>query len=526
MLIHGYYLLLTIEKPADGGDYIEGAVGSPQYINPILAPSNNIDQDLSRIIFSSLFKHDQSGNLQGDLAQTYEVGDFGKVIDIWLKDNALWHDGEKVTADDVLFTIKLIQDPAFKSPLRPTFSGVDVQKIDDYYLRLVLKDPYAPFVASLTFGILPKHLWQNVSASQFPLHGLNLKPVGSGPYAFSEIKKDKEGNIQSITLEVNKKYYDQPGHLETLKFVFFQSQKKLLEALGQGVVEGLNSFSLQLMDSLPDYGLQVYSVKSPRFFAIFLNQTQSTALANKNIRLALNYATNKKEIVDRVIKNQGYELYGPLTQGILGFNENIEKYEFNQQKANELLDEAGWKDSNGDGIREKGDENLALGLVTLDWPELKEAAQLIKEQWSQVGVNVDLAIEDNATLQQTIIRPRQYQALLFGEVSLKEPDLFAFWHSSHKTDPGFNIALYDNPTADKLLIEARQEMSLDNRISKYQEFQRILVKDAPAVFLYSQNYVFAVNKKIKGINLEFLNLPSERFDSINQWHIKTQRVLK
>ncbi|PJE60034.1 MAG: hypothetical protein COU85_00425 [Candidatus Portnoybacteria bacterium CG10_big_fil_rev_8_21_14_0_10_44_7] len=526
LLVHGYYLSLTIEQPAVGGQYTEGMLGSPQYLNPALA-NNDIDRDLTRIIFSSLFKQDQNNNLTGDLADRYEIGDFGKIIDVWLKDNVVWHDGEKLTADDIIFTIKTIQDPAFKSPLRPNLSGIEIEKIDDYYLRFRLKTYYAPFLQNLTFGILPKHLWQNISASQFPLHELNLKPVGSGPFSFATIKKNKDGEIKSINLTAFADYFTGRPYLKNLTFNFYRDQETMLNDLNQGVIEGLNYISPSLLSTIKDRtALVPHILKLPRYFAVFLNQNQSTALANRNVRLALNYATDKQKIVDQALQGYGQVIDGPIIPGILGYQEQPPTFTFDQQKTRDILAQDGWSDQNGDGFLEKGAETLALGIVTLDWPELKKTAELLKEAWEAVGIKVDLNFEDIASLQQTVIRPRQYQALIFGEILAKEPDPFAFWHSSQKTDPGLNIALYDNQQADKLLSDARQELDEKTRQTDYRQFEQLIVKDVPAVFLYTQNYLFVVKKSIAGIRMEFANTPAERFNFINEWYIKTERAWK
>lgn len=524
-LVHAYYLNGTTEQPTRGGDYREGMVGFPQYLNPVLAASNDTDRDLSRIIYSSLFKQNKNNELVGDLVDRYEIGDFGKIIDIWLKDNVLWHDGEKLTAEDVIFTIKTIQDPAFKSPLRPNLSGVTVEQMEDGYIRFTLKSYYAPFLQNLTFGILPKHLWQNISASQFPLHELNLKPVGSGPFYFDSLKKNKDGEIKSIALNAFKKYFDGTPYLKELIFYFYPSLPDLVTDLNQGIIEGLNFVPLSLLDTIEQkQSLEVYKTSLPRYFAVFLNQNQSTALANKNVRLALNYATDKQEIVDRALRGYGQIINGPILPGILGYQEEESFYPFNPEESRRILAEDGWVEE--EGVLKKGEEILAIGLVTLDWPELKETAELLKSQWEAVGIKVDLSFEDIATLQQTVIRPRQYQALLFGEVMAKEPDPFPFWHSSQKTDPGLNIALYDNSEVDKLLSVARQELDEQKRAQQYQSFEKLILKDAPAVFLYTQDYLFAVKRQLHSVSLDFANTPAERFNFVDDWYIKTERVWK
>ncbi len=524
--MHGYYLAGTVLEPSSGGQYIEGAIGYPRYINPVLAPSNDVDRDLVKLTFSSLFKYNRDGNLEGDLAESYNVGDFGKIIDVFVRKNVAWSDGAKLTADDVLFTIQLIQDPAFKSPLRPNLSGIEVEKLNDYSLRFKLKNYYAPFLQNLTFGILPKKIWQDSSASQFPLNELNLRPISCGPYIFSELQKDKDGTVTSLTLKANNNYFGEKAFLKTIQFQFFGNQDQLLGALNKGDIEGINNVPIPWLDNFKNFpSLQIHSFGMPRYFAIFFNQNQSLALSDRNVRMALNYATDKDAIVEKAIKGQGYKIGGPLLPGLPGYTPNYDPYKFNQETAKKLLDQAGWE-VGADGLRQKGAEKLSIGIAVPDWPEMKEAAEIIKNQWKEVGVNTELQIEDSSTLQQTILRPRQYQAIFFGEILSKEPDPFAFWHSSQKTDPGLNISLYDNKVADQLLSDARQEFDSQKRAEEYAKFQDLLTNDVPAVFLYSQNFIFAANKQIKGIGMNLINMPSDRFNNVNEWYTKTKRVLK
>jgi len=185
-----FYYLKTQAIATYGGEYIEGIVGQPTHINPIISASNNADDDLSQIIFSSLFKYDSQGSITNDLADSYEISDDKTQYSIHLKKGVLWHDGQELTAADVLFTINLISDPAYKSPLRSNWQGIETSSSDDYSLNFQIKTPYTGFLNNLTFGILPKHIWESVAPEKFSLTDLNLEPIGSGPYKYSSFQKD------------------------------------------------------------------------------------------------------------------------------------------------------------------------------------------------------------------------------------------------------------------------------------------------------------------------------------------------
>ena len=524
------YLDKTEALPDYGGTYEEGIIGQPRFLNPVLAQINDADRDLTQIIFSSLLKHDGRGNLIPDLAKNYEIKENGLVYEFFLKENIKWHDGETLTADDIVFTINTIQNPEYKSPLRINWNGVKVEKIDDYAVRFKLNNIYAPFLHNMTVGILPKHLWAGISAQNFHLAQYNHEPVGSGPYKFKELKQNKSGVIQSIELKKNKDFYLKDPYIENLIFEFFQNEETAIQALNKKQVDGLNFFSAAQQSKIQNKSANIYRINLPRYYAVFFNQTKTKVLSDKTARLALAYATDKKEIIEKILNNEGLIADSPLLPNSLGYTKEIKIYDFAPEHAKNILRADGWKDTDGDGILEKkiNNENLKfeITLVTADWPELIKAANLIKEQWGKIGAKINLEIAGLGAIQEDYIRPREYQAILFGEVLGSDPDPFAFWHSSQKRDPGLNLALYDNEKIDKVLEEARQNLDKKIRIEKYEEFQKLLVDDVPAVFLYSPAYLYPVNKKVKGVSLENLPLPSYRFSQIENWYIKTKRVEK
>lgn len=531
-LIFDYYQSRTIVMPAEGGQYVEGIVGRPRFINPILSQASDADRDISELVFSGLLEYDSSGELKPSLAQSYKT-EGNKVYVFSLKPDIKWHDNENFSADDVVFTIGLIQNPDYKSPLRPNWQGVQVEKIDDLTVKFTLPAPYAPFLENLTVGILPKHIWQNISASAFPLADYNLQPVGAGPFRFKNIQKDKLGSVNSLTLEAWPQYHGQKLYLSQIIFKFYDGEDELLNAFEKREIEGMSFVSAKNLErASKSETINVLSLNLPRYYAVFFNQTNSKPLADKNVRLALQYATNKQEIIEKVLLGKGTPVDSPLPSELLSIAESVKKYDFSIEKAKEVLAAGGWRDSNGDGILEKTFENentptpLEISIVTTQWPELVQAAQIIQEQWQKVGAKINLEILDIGEIQQNKIIPRNYQAILFGEVLGLIPDPFSFWHSSQKKYPGLNLALYDNPDADKLLEDARQILDAKERTKKYAEFQKLIVNDVPAVFLYSPSYLYAVGKKIKGIEIKNIATPSQRFNGVENWHIQTKRGWK
>lgn len=535
-MLCGIYASKTQIKPQAGGKYTEGILGQPRYINPILAQTNDTDRDLVQLIFSSLFKYDGQGNLIPDLAQDYNISDDGLVYDVFLKKDIVWHNGEPLTADDVIFTIKTIQNSEYKSPLRVNWQGVIVEKTGDFAVRFKLSNIYAPFLHNLTVAMLPKHLWSGISAQNFPLAEYNLKPIGSGPYKFKGINKDKNGEIKSIELIRNEYFYlannaygEIQPFIKKIKLKFYNNQADLIKACQKRQIDGLSFLPAENQNNI-EARCNIHQISLPLYYAVFFNQTKNKPLADKTVRLALSHSINKEEIIADVLKGKGIAVDSPLLPGWMGYSPETKIYDFSPEHSKNILKDGGWIDTDEDNIREKeinGKKvNLEVNLLTADRPELKQTALLIKEYWEKIGVRTTLKIVGATAIQQDYIRPREYDALLFGEALSADPDPFAFWHSSQKKDPGLNLSLYQNKDADKLLEEARQTMSQEDRIQKYIKFQQLLTDDIPAIFLHSSTYLYPVSKKIKGISLKRLTTYSQRFSQIENWYIKTDRVWK
>jgi len=619
-LLVNFYFQNTEIKPAPEGIFTEGVVGPPQYINPIYSPLNDVDQDLTELLFSGLMKYDGKGEIVSDLADC-QVQEGGKIYECNLKENIFWHDGKKLTVDDVIFTIKIIQDPEYNSPLRANWLGVEIERISDSAIRFKLKNPYPPFLEYLTLKILPKHIWEKISAKNFPLSEQNLKPIGSGPYQFKELKKNELEKPLSLTLVSNPNYYGKTPNLSQITFKFFEKEEDLIWAFHTKEIQGFSISDPKNYKLLKEYCCS-FAFSLPRYFAIFFNPDKSKVLAEKEVREALNYGINKKEILENKLYNQGKIVDSPILPEIYGFSSPIKIYQFDLEKAKEILENAGFKE-NEIGVREKtikkevefqfktdlklgsrgkeveelqkclandpeiypgGEitgffgnltkeavirfqekykeeildpwgfekgtgmvskttreklnkicfetpaENLPLSfsLTTVNQPLLIEIANLLKEQWENLGANVEIKTFDPMTLEleKEIIKPREYEAFLFGQALSLILDPYPFWHSSQKRDPGLNLALYENKTADKLLEEARKTQNLQERTKKYEEFQNVLINDAPVVFLFNPDYLYFVSPEIKGITPKIIASPSQRFSEIEDWYIKTHRVLK
>ncbi|MDD5084035.1 MAG: ABC transporter substrate-binding protein [Candidatus Moranbacteria bacterium] len=519
------YMSVTKPLPASGGTYTEGVVGQPSYINPLLSQTSEADADIANIIYSGLFSYDTQGQLKPNLADHYEVSEDGMTYTVTLKDNVKWHDGQTLNAEDVAFTFNIVKDPAYKSPLRQNWQGVDVVADGDKTLVFTLKKPYFGFLENLTVGILPKHIWENIAPEKFPLAEYNLSPVGSGPYQFYDFKKDSNGNILTYEVRAFPEYFDKVPYISKVIFHFYIDGDEMVDAYNRREVMGVSNVVAEQEARLQDRkSTRIAELHQPRLFAVFFNGIKSVALAHKEVRQALAYGTNRQEIIDQVLAGYGDPLSSPFLAQMKGFSSDESVDIFDKDRAASILENNGWVMK--DGVREKGGSQLSFTLTTPDWPELVKTADILRKQWEDLGAKVDVRVLSVSDLQQNVLRPREYDALLFGEATSFNSDPYSFWHSSQKHDPGLNLSLFDNKDADDLLATARETLGDDERLQKYKQFRDILTEEMPAVFLYSPSYLYVVNSQVQGIDVESINMPSARLQNMPQWFIKTDRVLK
>ncbi len=518
----------VVEIPASGGSISEGVIGYPRFINPLLSISD-ADKDMVALVYSGLLKATPDGRLENDLAKEWKVSNDGLVYTFRLKDNIYFHDGTPITTDDVLFTIQKAQDSLLKSPRAIHWKGVVVNKIDDKQISFTMKEPYAPFLENATLGILPKHIWKNATSDEFQFSQFNTEPVGSGPYKINKIIRTS-GLPTSYKLQSFKGYVSGEPYIKTILMHFYANEKEAVNAFNGGTVENLHGLSADIIDKLKIKGTRIEKTTLPRIFGVFFNQNQATILADKNVRLALDMTADRNRIVKDVLGSYGSAINSPIP-----FDKNSQKknYEITSEVldvANTLLDKAGWKMSSTTNFREKKDKKqtipLEFTLSTTDTDDLKSTANILALNWAKIGVKVNVKIFEYGDFSQNIMRPRKYDAILFGEIIGRDLDLYPFWHSSQRNDPGLNMSLYANITADKLLEDAKKIYAIKDRAQKYFDFEQEVQKDIPAVFLYSPDFIYVVSDSIKNINIGEITSPHERFLKISDWYINTDKVWK
>ncbi|MBI3742007.1 MAG: peptide ABC transporter substrate-binding protein, partial [Chloroflexi bacterium] len=417
----------TIERPDFGGTHIEGVAGKPSAINPIFSEYNDVDRDLTALIFTGLTRADENGRIQPDLATRWTVSPDGLVYTFTLRADVRWHDGERFDAQDVLSTISAIQAPDSKAPpaLSIFWRTVAVTRVDSLTLRFQLTQAYAPFLEFTTIGILPAHLLKDVSSADLAAQPFNRRPIGTGAFQFLEATGD------SLTLEANPSYYGARPYLARIQFKFYPDYESVFAAFNRGEVEGVSRI-------LPSYltkarattNLKMYTTRLSGYTLIFLNLSKAP-FQDKQVRQALLSAIDRTHLVNDILLGQGIVAASPIEPGSWANDSSIKPYPYDIAKANQLLDAAGWSARGADGTRQKDGRAFAFTLHTNDDPTRIALVQEIAKAWQNVGVKAVIQPMPPTQLVQNILRPRQFDAVLYEWRTLSsDPDQYENWHQT------------------------------------------------------------------------------------------------
>lgn len=512
------YIALSTPQPARGGALYEAVTGSPRFINPVLTLSQ-VDRDISSLIYAGLYSYDDTNNLIPVLAQSSDVSSDGLTYTVTLKEDITFHDGTPVTAADVAYTIALIQNPVVRSHLQGNWSGVRVEQISDRVIQFRLERPYAPFIHNLTLGILPAHVWNEMSPEEVAFSEYNVRPIGAGPYELEEVVRDRNNRVRQYILSSFEGYALKEPYISSFVFTFSENEQDQAAALQRRNTAGITTLPHAEYEHTVAFPLQ-------RIFAVFFNTSEAPLLRDDDIREALARGTDREEITKEAFNTNALPV-STIAQALgergktSGVGDNL--------SAQDILEEAGWHKNEETGIMEKtaGESvtELSFTLTTPSIPELTQTAHLLAQQWRMFGVSVEVIEEEINTLVQNVLRPRTFEALLFGQVVGHDRDLFGFWHSTQRGDPGLNIAGYTNAEVDSLLEQARTNPSgiQDEALTTLSEN---LEDDSPAIFVATPKITYVKPRDLRGIRSHGIVDPSERFNSIHTWYLKEKRVIE
>ena len=520
-----YYQVL---QPVPGGLYSEGLVGTFTNANPIYA-SGAADVAASRLVFAGLFKYDNDNKLVGDMARDYRIDKTQKRYIVHLKKNVTWQDGKAFTADDVLFTYRTIQNLAAQSPLYGSWQDIQVSKLDDYTVIFDLPNALSSFPHAMTNGIVPKHLLQDIPPEQLRSASFNTRPVGTGPFSWRSV--EVSGSVSSansdrrqrIALAAFNDYWNGRPKLDGFNLLMFTDENKLIEAFKEKQINAISG-----MESVPgalenDESIQTSITPLTSAVMAFFNNSRP-GLDNVDIRKALVSGVDVRKSLS-LTPFAAKRVDEPFLKGQAGYNAGLAELPYNEDAANKLLDEAGWK-RGPDGQRVKDGKALAFSLSSQNTENYSLTAKFLQKEWAKLGVKVTVNYYDGEELQGGIIGNHDYDILLYGISLGVDPDMFAYWDSSQasiNSQGHLNLSEYKSSLADQALQAGRTRSDPNLRAVKYKEFLKAWRKDAPALALYQPNFLYITRGPVYGYQSDSFNSAADRFYNVDQWMIRQKR---
>ena len=521
----------TVLRAGHGGTYVEGIAGQPYTLNPLLGGYSRPGHDITSLVFSGLTRLNAQGKVEPDLASDWEIGADGLTYRFRLRTNAYWHDGTPVTADDVILTIKLIQNPEFPGPPElgaDVWRMVDVEKVDNLTVQFKLEEPYAPFLDYTTVPILPAHKVAGIPVSELSASAFDMAPVGSGPFQVEEIESESgsdETEISSIVLKHFPRYYRARPYLDRIQFRFYSDYREALEAYEAGDVEGVARVRT---DELPDArqltGLNLFSAQIAEYGMIFLNLDDPALpfFQEPTLRRALMLGLDRQRVIDEVLEGQGVVLDSPILPGTWAHTGKTPGFRRDLEEAEALLDEAGWVQAGATDTRDKGGRSFAFTLLTSNDPERDRVAEMVAEQWAELGIDVTVESVPAAQLR-TALEERDFEAVLAHVKLPGDPDPYPLWHETQVED-GQNYSGLTHRRISEVIEQARVTPNENRRRVLYEEFQQLFAEQVPGLPLYMPVYTYGVDERINDVQIGPLMYPSDRFRTVLNWWIVHRRV--
>ncbi len=506
--------------PADGGTYIEGVQSSAQYLQPILA-STDVDQDVVRLAFAGLTQLDRDGTVRPDLATFTTEGD-GKIWTFTIRSDAKWHDGQPVTAADVVYTVSLVQDKGYVGIFSDAFRGVKVDAVSARVVRFTLPEPFGPFATNTTLPLMPAHKLSGVSYNDLARSSFNQRPVGAGPFRVVET------DARQVVLARNDDYYKvRPERtrpwIDRIVLRAYPSASEALTALQRREIDGVGGLSTEDAVRARTYkNVSLYSFPTPDYAALFLNvRPGKTTFRDRAVRQAIATAIDKGKVLDVAVDGRGSvadELVPPTSWAYV---RDIKRYDYSIEEATALLDGAGWTDHDGDTVRDKDGVALAFAISTSDEPSRVAAAVQIADDLRQLGIVAQLKAVPFATLIDKVVPERSFDALLIGISGGGDPDPYALFHSSEIADPGHNFSGYFTLPLDRALENSRRTSDQAKRLELITPVFQAVATESTVIFLYFQDYLYAQSTHVQGLRIMPITAPSDRFWNSYDWYVKT-----
>jgi peptide/nickel transport system substrate-binding protein len=515
--------LCTTRVPASGGTMVEGVVGAPRYLNPLLSDTNPVDRDLTSLLFDGLLRYDETGRLAPALASGWQVSEDGLTVTFSLEDDVTWHDGQPFTAEDVVFSYRLLQSDSFPAApaVRTLWQSVAISSDSPSSVSFTLPEPFAPFLDATTRGIVPAHLLGAVPPAQLPNHEFNRQPVGTGPFMVPA--GDNWQRTGRLRLAPNPEYWRQGTQLDSLTFRFYPDTGSLLEAFQAGEVQAMNNVPSRFVpEVLSLERTRLYTAPAPRYSELLFNFDGHPALSTMEFRHALAYGLDRETLIDQALAGQGLPLDGPYIPTSWAYNPaTLSLYAYNPISATELLDQAGWLALDGDGVRQRvgeaGAEPLRLRLLLPDEQQHRAVAANLATQWREIGVALELELRP-APEYAAALAAGNFDVALVDVVAEGDPDLYAFW-SQEALMRGQNFGRWNSRRASEALEHARQLWNEAERQVYYDAFLGLFSRALPALTLYQHVYNYAVSEAVNELEIGRIDHPRDRYETMADWFL-------
>jgi len=513
--VNNAYLAST---PVPGGTLVEGIVGIPRFVNPVLAVTR-ADLDMTALIYRGLMKIDTEGKLVPDLAESVTVSDDGKTYNIIMRRDVRFHDDTPLTARDVAYTIGLIQNPDLKSPIRGNWSGVTIEEISEYELNIVLDEAYTPFIENFTVGIVPRHIWSELPIEQVPFSQRNTEPIGSGHFKIAKVVRNEAGLIERYELE----RAHSGVKLEQMIVRFYQNETTLATDFKAGLIMSTANLPLEELGTAEQKAnFTLVEEPLPRVFGVFFNQNKSLILRDAAVREALDIMVDRDSIVRDALLGYGVPTISPIPPSTTEVHSSSTDSANRLERATATLTKAGWQKNQNNAWEKRIDGStvvLAITIRTANTALFERTTTAVAQAWRTLGVQVEVEQYEQSDLLQAVIRPRDFEALLFGIDMNRTVDLYPFWHSSQREDPGLNIAQYANIEVDSLLASARINTNESERQNASVSAMNIIMNERPATFLYVPTLTYMIADEVTVAPMNKISRPQERFMNIDTWHV-------
>ena len=486
---------LSAKQPAYGDILVRGEIGDASNLIPLLA-SDSASHNIAGMVYNGLVKYDKDMNIVGDLAESWDITAKGLVITFHLRKGVKWHDGQPFTAADVLYTYQVTVDPKTPTAYAEDFRAVKkAEALDDYTFRVTYDKPFAPALISWSSSILPRHLLLGKDITQSPL---KRHPIGTGPYKFKEWVAG-----QKIVLVSNPDYFEGRPYIDgQITRIIPDTATMFLELRAQNLgMMGLTplQYTRQTENNLFKNNFNKYRYLSFAYTYLGYN-LKNPLFTDKRVRQAISYAINKDEIISGVLLGLGKPATGPYKPGSWAYNDKVQNYNYDPQKARELLREAGWAKLNSDGVLEKDGKPFVFEIVTNQGNETRQkCAEIIQRQLKDIGITVKIRILEWSAFVTNFINKRRFDAVILGWTIPLDPDAYDVWHSSKTKPEELNFISYNNPEADEMLVKGRSTFDQKERKKYYDRFQEILAEDQPYTFLYVPDALIITHNRFRGI---------------------------